>query len=145
MNSKMPSASNAFQVRIRLQHISDRVAGWVSRGTAWELRTTEIEEILFALSGTAKAAGLGGLDGFMRVCLLVSERVEPFRKCGLMPTSVLELLEAWIADADRYLRRPQSSLLAVDLIRHLSDPRWGSWFDNVEREAVLRELEHPST
>jgi hypothetical protein len=143
MSAKIPSNADVFQIRIRLQHISGRVNDWLNCGVASPLRSAQIEEILFALAGTGKTAGLGGLDGFMRVCLLVSERVEPFRRRGFMPASVLELLRAWIADANRYLRRPQSTILAAELIRHLSDPRWGSWPDSTEREAILRELAAP--
>lgn len=143
MTTKLPSAAEVFQVRIRLQHINGRVTDWLNCGVAPRLRAAEIEEILFALAGTAKTAGLAGLEGFMRVCLLVSERVEPFRRRGVMPASVLELLRAWIVDASRYLRRPQSTIMAVELLRHLGDPRWGSWPDSAERESILRELASP--
>lgn len=132
-----------FQILIRLQNLRTQINEWLNRGEDWQPTVDDLDNLLAYLQGMAVSARAWGLMGFTSMCLHVCERIEPLRRSGHMPRSILEMLDGWLTHAERYLRRPQSAALAHLLVVQLNDPRWGTGLDPGEETRLLRELMEP--
>jgi len=133
-----------FQILIRLQNLHTQLNEWLNRGEDWQPTVDDIDNLLAYLQGMAVSARAWGLVGFTSMCLHVCERIEPCRRSGHMPRSMLDMLDVWISYCERYLRRPQSPAHARLLVDQLNDRHWGTRLDPAEEARLLCELVEPA-
>ena len=100
----------------------------------------QAHDLLWELQGMAMAACEEGFEAYARMCLDLRERLKPVQRTGVISLGSLELLCAWAASADRYLRRPASPGDVADLVACLSALPWGPSMSPAEQNNWFRLL-----
>ena len=112
-DSALPRAP--FQVLVRLQYLRAQVGGWRLCGTH-EAAAELLENVIWGLRGLAGAALDFGSGAYAALCLECATRVERVRHAHAPPAELYNLLGAWLACSDDYLRSPTRAAAAANLV-----------------------------
>ncbi len=138
-----PRAS--FQVLIRLQYLRGQVGAWLSclenNTTSSEAR---VETLVWGLSGLATVALEGGWAAYATMCSECSERLGRLRRAGFPSADSLQLLGAWLASSDSYLRQPCNAGVVADLVARCSALPWEDTYNLTRQSQMFRALLLPA-
>ena len=110
-----PSLRAPFQVLVRLQYLRALVGSWRlydPQGVAAE----PLENVIWGLRGLAGAALEFGSVAYATMCLECAKRVESVCHARTPHREVYDLLGAWLASSDHYLRNPARAAATVGLV-----------------------------
>lgn len=113
----------SFHALMLVQHLRMQVSAWIGcirSGTVGG----QVESLIGGLHGLALAARGGGLDAFAGMCQHFSGQLGSTRYGGAPSGDSLELLGAWLASVDRYLRQPSNPGATADLVARFTALPW---------------------
>ena len=139
------AARTSFQVLIRLQYLRSQVGVWRSY---IEKNTTEggclVEELVWGLHGLATVALDGGWEAYAAMCSECGERLGHLPRAGIHSEESLQLLSAWLASSDRYLRQPSNAGVVADLVARFSALPWEDVYNLTMQSQLFRALLLPT-
>lgn len=139
----VPRAS--FQVLIRLQYLRSQVGAWRSY---LENDTKDgmglVEGLIWGLRGLATVALDGGWEAYAAMCSECSERLGHLPRAWIPAAESLQLLSAWLASCDRYLRQPSNAGVVADLVARFSVLPWEGVYNLTLQSQLFRALLLPA-
>jgi hypothetical protein len=135
------AAQASFQMLVRLQYLRSEVGAW--RGCI-EKATPEggclVEGLVWGLRGLAAVALDGGWEAYAAMCLECSVRLGQLRCARIPSAESLQLLGAWLASSDRYLRQPSNAGVVADLVARFGALPWEDVYTLTLQSRLFRAL-----